>query len=169
MRRVILVVTGFLAIVTAATLAVAQQQAADSEAEAAEEATAQETTTEVEGTLSTLSEDEALIARGKYIAHDVAMCVICHTPKDEYGLPIMGEEFEGGVIPARPTYPKMQRWAERAPALGSLAGGHPEDMIHFLQTGNWLTNRPKPRPPMPPFRLSEEDARAVVAYLTNMH
>ncbi len=108
------------------------------------------------------------IERGAYIAHYVAMCVICHTPKDDNGMPIQGREFEGGVIPVQPSYPSMKQWASNAPALGPLVGGAPEDVISLLQTGIWPRTKQSPRPPMPPFRFTEEDARAVVAYLRSV-
>jgi mono/diheme cytochrome c family protein len=109
------------------------------------------------------------IRRGDYLTHSVAMCVVCHSPKDERGQPVAGQEFEGGIIPARPTYPKMASWAEQAPALGPLVGGATEEVIEFLKTGIVPRTGQPPRGPMPPFRLSDEDARAVVAYLRSLN
>jgi mono/diheme cytochrome c family protein len=109
---------------------------------------------------------QAQLDRGKYLAHSVAMCVVCHSPKDEQGLPIASQAFQGGAIPAKPTYAGMATWAERAPALGPMAGGAGEDVIELLKTGIWRPSGQQPRNPMPQFRFSDEDARAVVAYLS---
>jgi len=111
---------------------------------------------------------DKLIQRGDYLTHSVAMCVVCHSPKDEKGLPIAGQAFQGGVIPARPSFPNMDPWAANAPALGPMAGGAPEDVVELLKTGIWRPSGHSPRPPMPPFRMSDEDARAVVAYLKQL-
>ncbi len=108
------------------------------------------------------------IERGKYLANDVAMCVVCHSPKDGQGNPIREQAFHGGVIPAKATYPNMKAFATNAPALGPMVGGAPEDVEYLLQTGIWRPTGQSPRPPMPPFRLSEEDAKAVVAYLRGL-
>jgi mono/diheme cytochrome c family protein len=126
-------------------------------------AVAQDTSNEA---AATVTPSKAEIERGEYITHHVAMCIICHSPKNERGEPKRDQAFEGGMIPAKPTIPGMAPWASNAPALKPLAGGRTEEMIEFLQTGEWPDNmRDAPRPPMPPFRLSEEDARAVVMYL----
>jgi mono/diheme cytochrome c family protein len=111
---------------------------------------------------------DALVQRGDYLTHSVAMCVVCHSPKDEKGLPVLSQQFQGGVIPARPTFPKMDPWAANAPALGPMVGGAPEDVVELLKTGIWRPSGHSPRPPMPPFRMSDEDARAVVAYLKQL-
>jgi mono/diheme cytochrome c family protein len=110
----------------------------------------------------------AQIERGRYLANDVALCVVCHSPKDQAGNPIREQAFHGGVIPARATYNGMKPWASNAPALGPMAGGAPDDVAYLLQTGIWRPTGQSPKAPMPPFRLSEEDANAVVAYLRSL-
>ena len=42
-----------------------------------------------------------------------------------------------------------------------------EDMIRFLQTGKSPTGR-EPSPPMPPFRMTEEDETSVALYLSSI-
>lgn len=114
------------------------------------------------------AEKAAQIERGRYLANDVALCVVCHSPKDQEGNPIRNQAFMGGVIPAKATYTNMKPFASNAPALGPMAGGAPEDVEYLLQTGIWRPTGQSPKAPMPPFRLSEEDAKAVVAYLRSL-
>jgi mono/diheme cytochrome c family protein len=58
--------------------------------------------------------------------------------------------------------------ANFAPALaGGPANYTEEQFISFLQTGV-RPDGSHPRPPMPPYRLNEEDARAVAAYIRSL-
>lgn len=102
------------------------------------------------------------VKRGRYLAEQVAMCVHCHTPHDEKGALIRTRLFQGAPILVRSPFPG-QPWASRAPHLAGLPGWTDEDAVHLLMTGRRL-----PRPPMPPYRLSREDAEAVVAYLRSL-
>lgn len=103
--------------------------------------------------------------RGEYLVHHVAMCVQCHSPRDERGRLIPEQLLQGGRIPVEgPAHPKTE-WALKPPRLAGLPGGYSEaDFIRLLMTGK----KPRggsPRPPMPPFRMQREDAEAVAAYL----
>ncbi len=105
--------------------------------------------------------------RGAYIVHHVAMCIYCHTPRDEEGVPDMRQLLRGAPMPIDSPFPR-QTWAFQAPKIAGLPGGWTEDdMVRFLQTGVSPTGY-RPRPPMPPFRMNEEDARAVAAYLESL-
>jgi mono/diheme cytochrome c family protein len=102
-------------------------------------------------------------ARGDYLVHSVAMCVQCHSPRDERGRIIVEQEFTGAPMPVRgpswhPDFPY------RAPALKGLPGFTDEQIVMLLTEGH-AGDRPSPRPPMPPFRMNRADAEAVVAYL----
>jgi len=55
----------------------------------------------------------------------------------------------------------------RAPALAGLLGLTAKDVRSLLQTGKRVDGS-SPNPPMPPFRLTPEDAAAVVAYLESL-
>jgi len=105
----------------------------------------------------------ALIARGDYLTHHVAMCVECHSPRDARGDIIRSEEFQGAQVLVPPPYWGPE-WAFREPAIAGLPGMTDEQVIALLMTGK-ATDRDPPRKPMPPFRLTREDAQAVVAYL----
>jgi mono/diheme cytochrome c family protein len=107
------------------------------------------------------------VRRGRYLVHDVAMCVQCHSPRDEQGELIDQELLAGARMPVRSPFAQTE-WAFRAPRLAGLPGGWSEDeLASFLQTGKSPTGR-TPRAPMPPFGLTEEDARAVAAYLASL-
>lgn len=101
---------------------------------------------------------------GKYLVHHVAMCIYCHTPKDADGNLERQELLTGAPFPISSPYPN-QTWGFQAPNLRSLpARWGEEEFIRFLQTGNTPTGS-RPRPPMPPFRMTAEDAAAIGAYL----
>jgi mono/diheme cytochrome c family protein len=111
------------------------------------------------------SEQERLVARGEYLAHHVAMCVQCHSPKDETGNVIKSKEFQGAPIPLSNPFPKGRPWAGNAPALPTMVHNREEAVFHLLTTGIWGPSGEAPLLPMPPFRMSDDDARAVIAYL----
>jgi hypothetical protein len=107
------------------------------------------------------------IEHGRYIVHNVCLCTVCHSPRDANGHVIDSLLLSGGTIPVGP--PRGQdEWALEAPKIAGLpAGWTGEEVVHFLQTGKAPHDRAV-RPPMPPFRLNEADARAVVAYLQSI-
>ncbi len=107
-----------------------------------------------------------LVRRGQYIVEGVALCSQCHTPRDAQGRMDRSKWLEGGSLWLRPTQP-IQNWPQQAPRI---AGNPPEteaEMIRLLTTGIGRDNKPL-RPPMPQFRMTAEDARAVFAYLKSM-
>ena len=107
------------------------------------------------------------IEHGKYLVHQVAMCVVCHTPKSEDGKLQMQKLLQGGRIPMRSPY-SSQQWALEAPQLAGLPGGWTQaSLAEFLQTGQTPTGS-LIRPPMPPFRMNERDAHSVAAYLRSL-
>ena len=107
------------------------------------------------------------VEHGKYIVHHVAMCVMCHTPRDEGGRLLESQLLEGGAIPVTSPYPN-QHWALQAPAIKGLGGFTEDNIVHLLTSGQLLDGY-QPQSPMPPFRMTEEDARAVVAYLNSLN
>jgi mono/diheme cytochrome c family protein len=109
----------------------------------------------------------AAIERGRYLVHQVAMCVQCHSPRDERGQLVKLGLLEGGTIPMEPPF-RDRPWAFEAPKLAGLPGWEPQEVVHLLVTGTRRNGR-SPRPPMPPFRMTEEDARAIVAYLESLY
>lgn len=103
------------------------------------------------------------VERGRYLVERVALCVDCHTPHDQSGQPIQSQNLQGAPLPFKAAVPMP--WADTAPAIAGLPTMNAEQATTFLMTGK--AYRPI-RPPMPPYRLNQEDAEAVVAYLKSL-
>ncbi|MDR3539248.1 MAG: c-type cytochrome [Acetobacteraceae bacterium] len=109
---------------------------------------------------------QAQIARGKYLVEQVALCGDCHTPRDATGQPIAAEALQGAPIGVRPVQPMP--FSDIAPKLAGLPANYtPAQFARFLQTGQKPDGSP-PLPPMPPYRLSKQDAWAVTDYLKSL-
>lgn len=106
------------------------------------------------------------LQQGEYIVNEVAMCVQCHTPRTESGQIIRQRLLQGAPVPLESPWPG-RKWAVRAPHIAGLPGFSDRDMVHLLTTGSRPDGR-IPDPPMPPFRLTRQDAEAVVAYLRSL-
>lgn len=115
---------------------------------------------------TTASRNPALIERGKYIVENVAMCERCHTSRDENGNPVRNQWLQGGPVQLKQTYP-TPIWASREPRIAGAPPGTDEQFITLLTTGISRTGAP-PLPPMPPFRMTRQDAEAVLAYLKSL-
>jgi mono/diheme cytochrome c family protein len=106
------------------------------------------------------------ITRGKYIVERVGMCADCHTPRDGMGRLISDKPLAGAPIAFKPIHPMP--FAENAPPLAGLPGHYtPAQMATFLETGK-RPDGSMPLPPMPPYRLTREDAWAVTSYLQSL-
>jgi mono/diheme cytochrome c family protein len=99
--------------------------------------------------------------RGKYLAMGVAMCVQCHSPRNDRGELIEDQLFLGAPIPVEAP---GRDWAIRAPRIARLPGWTDADFVRLLQTGK-RPNGSSPRRPMPPFRMNREDASAIASFL----
>jgi mono/diheme cytochrome c family protein len=110
--------------------------------------------------------DRALVERGDYLTHHVAMCVECHSPRDRRGVILREQEFRGAPNPFVSPFPGV-RWAVRSVNLRGLGGLPEEAVIRLLTTGIGRDGSP-PDPPMPEFRMSRADAEAIVAYLRSL-
>jgi cytochrome c553 len=106
------------------------------------------------------------LARGKYIVEQTSMCNDCHTPRDDKGALILSKQLQGAPLGVQPIHPMP--WADTAPPIAGLPGHYtPAQMVEFLQTGK-RPDGSSPRPPMPPYRFSKQDAVAVTAYLRTL-
>jgi len=108
----------------------------------------------------------ALVDHGRYLVHQVALCVQCHSPRDESGRLLETRLLSGAPIPVASPFPG-QSWAYQAPNIRGMVGYTEEEGIRLLTEGITRGGTP-PRPPMQPFHLSRDDARAVVAYLKSL-
>lgn len=106
-----------------------------------------------------------LVKRGEYLVTAIGGCNDCHTPMTPLG-PDMTQTLQGADIIFAPAIDMP--WAPHAPQLaGGPAGYDDEQFLLFMKTGI----RPDgslATPPMPPFRLNEADARAVLAYIKTL-
>ena len=106
-----------------------------------------------------------MVERGKYLVEAIAGCNDCHTPMTPQG-PDMARSLHGAPLGFEPL--AQMPWAPVAPALaGGPAGYTDEQFAQFLQTGA-RPDGSRPLPPMPPYRLNAEDARAVVAFIKTL-
>ncbi len=103
---------------------------------------------------------------GRYLAEHVAMCIQCHSPRDAAGNIVEGEEYLGGPIPFRPPWPND--WAIRAPRNKGLPGYDDELAMRLLTQGAIGRDGVQLRPPMPRFRMTQQDAADVIAYLRSL-
>jgi mono/diheme cytochrome c family protein len=108
----------------------------------------------------------AQITRGKYLVEKVAMCGDCHSPRDQQGQFIGAKWLHGAPLDFKNIVP-MPRWAELAPPLAGLPGWSAEQAVNLLMTGK-DPHGDAPEPPMPAYRMSREDATAVVSYLKSL-
>jgi Cytochrome c len=106
------------------------------------------------------------VEHGRYLVHNVAMCVECHSPREANGEIIAGKEFTGAPLPFRP--PDPTDWALRAPRNRGLPGYTKELAIRLLTQGGVDRDGKQLRPPMPRFRMTLQDAADVVAYLKSL-
>lgn len=107
----------------------------------------------------------ALVERGDYLVNGVVLCGDCHTPRLENMAPDETRALQGANI-GESGPPGV--FASYAPPLaGGPANFSEEQFVSFLQTGV-RPDGSHPRPPMPPYRLNEADARAVAAYIARL-
>jgi mono/diheme cytochrome c family protein len=111
--------------------------------------------------------DDSRVARGKYIVEGVARCEQCHTPRDIAGGPDRSHTLEGAPVWLKSAEP-AEDWPTQAPRLAGNPPGTDAEMVTLLTTGVWKNGRHL-REPMPQFRMTTEDAEAVVAYLKSLN
>jgi mono/diheme cytochrome c family protein len=106
------------------------------------------------------------IARGQYLVERTSLCNDCHTPRDEKGQLIMSQELQGAPIGSTPVHPMP--WSDTAPPIAGIPPHFSsEQMVTFLETGK-RPDGSMPRPPMPPYRFTHEDAQSVMLYIRTL-
>jgi mono/diheme cytochrome c family protein len=104
--------------------------------------------------------------RGRYLVENVAMCIQCHTPRDENGQLLLTAYLQGAPVPVKAPV-NAKNWALRAPAIAGLPGYDKNQAVRLLTQGITADGR-TPNPPMPPFRFSRTDAEAIASYLESL-
>lgn len=103
---------------------------------------------------------------GRYIAEHVAMCVECHSGRDDAGNIVETQKYMGAPIPFRPPWPND--WALRAPRNRGLPGYDDAQAMRLLTEGSIGRSGAPLRRPMPEFRMTRDDAADVIAYLRSL-
>jgi cytochrome c553 len=107
----------------------------------------------------------ALVERGDYLVNGVVLCGDCHTPRLETMALDETRQLQGADI-GESGPPEI--FASYAPQLAGIPANFTEEQfISFLQTGV-RPDGSHARPPMPPYRLNDADARAVSAYIATL-
>ena len=117
-----------------------------------------------------LTADDASVARGKYLVDEVARCGMCHTPLTEAGQPDASKYLKGGNLNLAPIQP-VERWHKTAPDITSTSRlwqrWGDAGLVKFFETATGPTGN-KADLPMPAYKLSHEDAQAIVDYLKSV-
>jgi Cytochrome c len=108
----------------------------------------------------------AEIERGKYLVENVAMCVECHTPRNERGELRQDAWLAGAPVWIRPVAP-IPNWADHAPALAGWPSFTEEQGERVLEKGTGPEGE-ELRPPMHIYHMKHEDAKAIIAYLKSL-
>ena len=106
------------------------------------------------------------VEHGRYIVEDVVHCVECHSTRDAQGNILPAMRFLGGPIPFRPPWPND--WATEAPRNKGLPGYTDQLAFRLFTQGSIGRHGTVLRPPMPNFRMSQQDAADVIAYMRSM-
>jgi mono/diheme cytochrome c family protein len=107
-----------------------------------------------------------LVARGRYIVEDVAMCGTCHTPRLSNGELDRSRWLAGAPVPYLPAQPRPD-WPINAPRLAGSPPTTDAGMVTLLTTAVWIDGK-QLKDPMPKFHMTRADAEAVVAYLRQL-
>ena len=113
----------------------------------------------------------AVVERGKYLAENAIRCQDCHTPKTETGELDKTKWMKGATLDITPlkTIPKWHKTAPDLTPPGTLwKRWGPAALVTFLETGKGPKGNAAD-PPMPAYRLSHEDAVALVEYLKTLN
>jgi mono/diheme cytochrome c family protein len=110
------------------------------------------------------------VARGKYLVEEVAQCGNCHTSKTSEGALDKEKWLKGMTLDFEPMQP-VKGWHKTSPDLtpGSRLWQRwgEAGLVKFLSTGLGPSGKPAD-PPMPMYKMTQEDAEAVVGYLKSL-
>jgi len=110
------------------------------------------------------------LARGKYLVEEVARCQECHTPKTADGQFDQTRWLKGSTLKIQPIE-EMKGWHKTSPDLTSTSRlwqrWGDSGLIKFLTTGLNPGGNPA-GPPMPTYKMKQDDAEAIVEYLKSL-
>lgn len=106
------------------------------------------------------------IEHGRYLVERVVMCFECHSTRDAQGNIVPATRFFGGPMPMRAPWPSD--WPTIIPRIAGLPGYTDELAIRLLTQGAIKRDGTQLRRPMPPFRMTPQDAADVVAYIRSL-
>jgi mono/diheme cytochrome c family protein len=104
--------------------------------------------------------------RGRYLVERVVMCGECHSTRDQNGSIVSGTKFAGGPMPVRPSWPVD--WPNAFPRIAGLPGYTDQQAMRLLTQGAIKRDGTQLRMPMPRFRMNQQDAADVIAYLRSL-
>lgn len=117
-----------------------------------------------------LAADSSAVARGKYLVEELGKCQACHTPQTESGELDKSNWLKGATLNFQPIH-EVKGWHKTAP---DITGGSrlferwgDEGLTKFLETGLGPRGN-KADPPMPQYKVTHEDAAAMVQYLKSL-
>jgi hypothetical protein len=106
------------------------------------------------------------VEHGQYLAEHVAMCVECHSGRDERGNLLDDRKYRGGLVPFSPPWPND--WATIIPPNRGLPGYSDAQALRLLTQGAIGRDGKQLRPPMPRFRMTVQDAADLIAFLRSV-
>ena len=110
--------------------------------------------------------DSKAVTRGKYLVEQLGQCADCHTPRNDKGELDRNRWLQGAMLDFKPAQP-IPNWAPASASIAGLPRWSEAQAIKFFETGIDPDGK-SPRPPMPAYKLSHEDAAAIVAYLKSL-
>jgi hypothetical protein len=112
----------------------------------------------------------AKIERGKYLVEEVARCQECHTARTAEGKFDDTKWLKGSTLKIQPIE-EMKGWHKASPDITSTSRlwqrWGDSGMVKFLTTGVNPGGNPA-GPPMPAYKMRQDDAEAVVEYLKSL-
>jgi mono/diheme cytochrome c family protein len=105
------------------------------------------------------------VERGRYLVERVAMCGECHSTRDASGQVVESLRLRGGPMTVSGPQWAGEDWPLYIPRIAGLPGYGDEQAMRLLTQGGLNREGRQLRPPMPRFRMTREDAAAVIAYL----